>query len=198
MQKRPLVQDQTEFEKSLDRLESRIEWIPAGWQQLYIELRRRLIGVKSTVRQNTHLDVPWPDMELLYIESKNADPIVEGILRKVARSSRYICCECGRMGKPRLIEDREVVLCSGCAGLRLLELDLSRFNAWIAQREMESATVLVPSEALTPRLAELMKVTGPQGSHSHNGTAWLLDLQATKAWINQSLNLLREQIGSQG
>lgn len=187
-----------DFDQSLDQLERRIDWVPKGWQPLYLQLRRRLIAVRSIKRAHIVLDGPWPDLEVLHIESRNADRVIRGILRKTARASRYRCCECGDAGKPRDIGQRELVLCSPCAGLRQLEVDLERLQRFIRSRQARTITGWVPYAEPSPHLVAFLHATKPEAIVQDPDSEVQLNVPAIKALVQQSLQVLQNQAVGQG
>jgi len=197
MSEQHLVHERSDYEKSLAQLERRIDWVPMGWQKLYFQLRRRLISVNSTARAHITLEGPWPDMEALYIDASNADSVVQGILRKTAMASRSICSECGHVGRPREMNEREVILCSPCAGLRLLEHDLEQLKRFIVKHEASAISGWIPYSGMTPRLVALMLASDIDAIAEGSGSTWHLNVPGAKAWIDQVLSALENRTHSQ-
>lgn len=198
MKEQHIAHANSDFDKSLDQLDRRIDWIPKGWQPLYLQLRHRLIAVRSTKRAHIVLDGPWPGMEVLHIESRNSDRVVRGILRKTARASRYRCCECGDVGKPRDLGERELVLCSTCAGLRQLEVDLESLQRFTSSRKARAITGWAAYAEPSPHLVTFLQAVKPDAIVQDPDSEVQLNVPAIRALVQKSLQVLQNHAVGQG
>ena len=120
----------TPFHESLATLNQRVEMIPIGWQRLYADMRMRLYAAYCEGREPIVFLGAYEQDGHLCVESHAPDFVIQGILRKARMKARCTCTECGQPGRRRELEDwREAVLCGGCAGPRLLRLEIQRLLA---------------------------------------------------------------------
>lgn len=108
------------FQESLLVLDQRIDWIPAGWQRLYGDMRFKLRAVQCEARHPIRVDGAYETEGFLCVEAVTNDKVIQGILRKARATALATCMGCGNRGKPREIGDDGATLCASCAGcLRL-------------------------------------------------------------------------------
>lgn len=120
----------TPFHESMALLNTRVDWIPTGWQALYAEMRLRLYAVFCEGREPIFFLGGYEEDGHLLVETHAPDFVVQGILRKARAKAACTCMECGQPGKRRELEDwREMVLCGTCAAPRLLHLQIQRLLA---------------------------------------------------------------------
>lgn len=118
------------FHESLELLNSRVDWIPTGWQALYADLRLRLYAVFCEGREPIVFLGGYEEDGHLLVETHAPDFVIQGILRKARAKAACTCMECGQPGKRREFEDwREMVLCGTCAAPRLLQFEIQRLLA---------------------------------------------------------------------
>lgn len=188
----PLVQ--TNFAKSLDQLNRRVDWVPHGWQALYVDLRRRLIGVQSVQRAHIHIEGPWLGMYALYFEVKGEDKVVRGILRKALRTSCHVCRDCGRPGKSWEIQDRDMVLCSHCVGLRLLRADLESLSKYMQRHARHASSGWLRIARLSPRTVALLKVAQPDAIERGPKQTWHVHLEVTQQLVLKAMASLDQRL----
>lgn len=109
---------------SLDRLERWVEWIPMGWQRLYLELRCALASVDTSPARFVWIHEPEVVDGGLVLDIDGGDRVVRGILRKAWARSRCTCMCCGRPGKPRWIGGYVKTLCARCTAFEALSVEL--------------------------------------------------------------------------
>ena len=120
----------TPFHEGLELLNSRVEWIPTGWQPLYANLRLRLYAVFCEGREPIVFLGGYEEDGHLLVETHAPDFVIQGILRKARAKAACTCMECGQPGTRRELEDwREMVLCGTCAAPRLLQIQIQRLLA---------------------------------------------------------------------
>lgn len=171
------------FQESLQILEQRVDWIPMGWQRLYVALRLKLRAIECPQRRAIGVNGAYEHEGYLHVEAVTDDRVIQGILRKARTAAVYTCMACGKRGSPREIGDRYLTLCATCTGfVRLHDEVLSA----LAQRQRGHRDVhkLVRESAL---LVEAFKA-----SLGADDCTCLHDLpsEAITAWLHAMLALL--------
>lgn len=114
------------FQESLQILEQRVDWIPMGWQRLYVDLRLKLRAVDCPQRRAVGVNGAYEHEGYLHVEAVSDDRVIQGILRKARTAAVYTCMACGKRGSPREIGERYLTLCAPCTGyVRLYDEILS-------------------------------------------------------------------------
>jgi DNA-directed RNA polymerase subunit RPC12/RpoP len=185
---------QSNFAHSLDMLNRCVEWVPHGWQALYMDMRRRLIAVRSEKRSHICIKGPWLTRDALYVQTTDDDHVVKGILRKTLRASRYICCECGYAGRPREIQEQELVLCPHCAGLRLLRADLSIVNRFLRRHAPRAGSEWMETFRLSPRVVALIKTAQPEAIEGRGYDIWRVNVRAAQEIVDKAIAALDKQL----
>jgi hypothetical protein len=114
------------LQRSLNALNRRVDWIPFGWQKLYVDLRLSLLGIDCQKRDGIEIEGAYEEDGLLYVDSSAPDPVVHGVLRKARAKAATTCMVCGRAGKGRDFDWDRLTLCGRCAGLTGLHFEVKR------------------------------------------------------------------------
>jgi len=109
---------------SLERLEAWVEWVPIGWQRLYLDMRCSFMGVNAFHFTSVCIHEPVVVDGGLVLDVDAADPVVRGIIRKAWARSRCTCMRCGRPGRLRRAGEYRKTLCARCWALQTLCDDL--------------------------------------------------------------------------
>lgn len=109
---------------SLERLEAWVEWVPMGWQRLYLDMRCSFMGLNASHFQLVRIHEPAVVEGGLVLDVDAADPVVRGIVRKAWARSRCTCMRCGRPGRLRRAGEYPKTLCARCWALQTLCDDL--------------------------------------------------------------------------
>lgn len=112
------------FQESLQILEQRVDWIPMGWQRLYVDLRLKLRAIDCPQRRAVGVNGAYEHEGYLHVEAVSDDRVIQGILRKTRTAAVYTCMACGKRGAPREIGERYLTLCPTCAGYVRLHDDV--------------------------------------------------------------------------
>lgn len=151
------------LKRSIESLNKRVDWIPMGWQTLFMELRMALQNADCEKRKDVVIEGAYEEDGLLYVDASSPEPVVQGLLRKARTRAMNTCMDCGGVGKPREFEWQRLTLCGRCAGRvrvhletwRLLSLD--RCGTIDLRRELllspQAALVRVAWEASAGRPA---------------------------------------------
>lgn len=108
----------------LQRLERWVEWIPIGWQSLYLDMRCALVALGSHQKRAVWIHEPLVVNGGLVFDVDGSDGAVCGIVRKAWARSRCTCMSCGFTGKPRRIDGYVKTLCARCCALDVLSRGL--------------------------------------------------------------------------
>lgn len=89
------------FAESLARLDSLLPDIPPGWHAIYNQCLRTLRGMDCPSRAHVRLAQPNVQLGVLEIRqlvpaTRQVDPVVQGILRKLTARALCTCQRCGR------------------------------------------------------------------------------------------------------
>jgi hypothetical protein len=150
----------TLYKQSLTLLDERVEWIPAGWQRLYADMRLQLRAAACAQRDHVRILGAHEEEGYLLIDASDPDAVVRGILRKARMKAVFTCMECGVPGRRRSLDGwRERVLCGACAGPHLLELEVQRLLG------LDRCAGLSNGDALADRHTRLIRVAAANGSN---------------------------------
>lgn len=141
---------------SLDRLERWVEWIPMGWQRLYLELRCALVSVNTNSVRSVWIHEPEVVDGGLVLDVDGGDRVVRGMVRKAWARSRCTCMRCAHPAKPRPISGYVKTLCARCAALETLSVELDACLHDPLDGDPLSLTPTWPRE-LSPRVKVLME-----------------------------------------
>jgi hypothetical protein len=183
----------TPYNDSLARLDRHVGHIPMGWQRLYADLRCSLRVLVAPQRMNIQIDGGWEEDGLLCVDSPTVDPVVQGVLRKARTRAMHTCTECGKPGRRRELKDwQEVTLCSSCAALRLLSLDIQRVLA------LEKCGSLdLRKELQSGPEAVLIRAAAEAAANAKGLSANLLgqeSLEDLRAWLELVRDLVEEML----
>jgi hypothetical protein len=109
---------------SLERLERWVEWIPIGWQRVYLDMRCALVALGASQHRDVQIHEPLVVNGGLVFDVDGRDRAVCGIVRKAWARSRCTCMNCGFTGKPRTIDGYVKTLCARCCALDFLSRGL--------------------------------------------------------------------------
>lgn len=150
----------TLYQQSLTLLDARVEWIPAGWQRLYADMRLQLRAAACAKRDHLRILGAHEEDGYLLVDAADPDAVVEGMLRKARTKAVFTCMECGSPGRRRCLDGwRERVLCGACAGPHLLELEVQRLLG------LDRCAALANGDALADRDTRLIRVAAAIGSN---------------------------------
>ncbi|MDR6766498.1 hypothetical protein J2W88_001763 [Acidovorax delafieldii] len=110
----------------LQRLERWVDWIPIGWQSLYLDMRCALVALGSHQKRAVWIHEPLVVNGGLVFDVDGRDRAVCGIVRKAWARSRSTCMGCGCTGKRRRINRHVKTLCARCYALDALSRDLDK------------------------------------------------------------------------
>lgn len=179
---------------SLDRLERWVEWIPMGWQRLYLELRCALVSVNTASVRSVWIHEPEVVDGGLLLDVDGGDRVVRGMVRKAWARSRCTCMRCGRPGKPRCISGYVKTLCARCAALETLSVELDRclHDPW--DGDPLSLTPTWPRE-LSPLVKVLMEEGSRLGAFGiESCTAGDPIPPATQGWLRDVWDHVQRQV----
>lgn len=173
------------FQESLMRLDSRVDWVPLGWQRLYGDLRMQLHAIAMGHRQHIQMFGPRVEEGCLMLDVEGEDPVVRGLVRKACARARCTCMQCGRPGISRVIHRSRKVLCSACAGIELLEHDLQGVLDTLGRVEMTGASVWLPADALSPRIRALVQGHAVVSHEAIPGGVQAYDMGRLRPWLQR-------------
>lgn len=183
------------FQESLDRLDGMLDHIPRGWQDIYYRCVRTLRGMNCPSRAHVQLSRPTTAYGVLEVRQltqegvqegapvtagQSADPVVQGILRKLTARSLCTCERCGRSASWRATTvvragGEQSFMRSGtfCAHCRM-PVELQReLSLWLARmtydKEFQREHPVIPLHDLRPCLRALIpplyvkSLPGPRG-----------------------------------
>jgi hypothetical protein len=145
--------------ESLERLERWVEWIPMGWQRVYLDMRCALASLGVSQHRDVQIHEPSVVDGGLVFDVEGSDRAVCGILRKAWARSRCTCMNCGRTGKPRRMDGYVKTLCARCCALEVLSRGLDQ-----ALHEPWNGDPLQVSPAWPKDLSPLVRVLMKEGA----------------------------------
>jgi len=143
----------------LEQLERWVEWIPLGWQRLYLDMRCALVALGASQHRDVQIHEPLVVNGGLVFDVDGRDRAVCGIVRKAWARSRCTCMNCGRNGKPRRIDGYVKTLCAHCCALDVLSSALDELL-----HDPSNGDPLQVSRAWPKDLSPLVRVLMEEGA----------------------------------
>ena len=109
----------TPFIASVRVLAERGGSVPMGWQLGYNAMLCSLMAIHCQARGQVTFSGPHIEDINLRVSQKGSDPVVAGILGRLARVTAQTCEVCGSPGTLRCMGGTTKVLCSRCAAPRM-------------------------------------------------------------------------------
>lgn len=145
---------QSNFGPSLNRLESRLEWVPHGWQIPFADMLVKLHAVDCYSRTQINLSGPYVSESSMMIDIEPSDSVVAGIVRKAMMVTECTCYQCGALGRRRKLDLGDRILCPSCFAPRLMSQQLRKVCALLAGPDVSQSDARKIVLKFTPWVAD--------------------------------------------